>query len=77
MQVYHGKSVFGGIAIGKISVFSKKEHKIVRVKINDTDCLLYTSCRLRQISIYIKVCLEKPIPIEKQDQKKEFMRFLI
>ena len=27
MQVYHGKSVFGGIAIGKISVFSKKEHK--------------------------------------------------
>ena len=29
MQVYHGKSVFGGIAIGKISVFSKKEHKIV------------------------------------------------
>ena len=37
MQVYHGKSVFGGIAIGKISVFSKKEHRIVRVKINDTD----------------------------------------
>ena len=31
------KSVFGGIAIGKISVFSKKEHKIVRVKINDTN----------------------------------------
>ena len=29
MQVYHGKSVFGGIAIGKISVFSKKEHKII------------------------------------------------
>ena len=24
MQVYHGKSVFGGIAIGRISVFSKK-----------------------------------------------------
>lgn len=36
MQVYHGKSVFGGIAMGKISVFSKKEHKIVRVKIDDT-----------------------------------------
>ena len=25
MQVYNGKSVFGGIAIGKISVYQKKE----------------------------------------------------
>lgn len=40
MQVYHGKSVFGGIAIGKISVFSKKEHRIVRVKIRDIDAEL-------------------------------------
>ena len=40
MQVYHGKSVFGGIAIGKISVFSKKEHRIVRVKISDIDAEL-------------------------------------
>ena len=40
MQVYHGKNVFGGIAIGKISVFSKKEHRIVRVKIRDIDAEL-------------------------------------
>lgn len=36
MQVYRGKSVFGGIAVGRIRVFSKKEHKIVRVKVTDT-----------------------------------------
>lgn len=36
MQVYRGKSVFGGIAVGRICVFSKKEHKIVRVKVTDT-----------------------------------------
>ena len=33
MQVCHGKSVFGGIAIGKLWVFAKKEHQIVRVKV--------------------------------------------
>lgn len=35
MQVYRGKSVFGGIAVGTISVFSKKEHQIVRTKVED------------------------------------------
>ena len=37
MRVYRGKSVFGGIAMGKIHVFSKKEHEIVRVKVTDTN----------------------------------------
>ena len=41
MQIYNGKSVFGGIAIGKISVYQKKEQQVKRVKIDD--CLLYTS----------------------------------
>ena len=64
MQVYHGKSVFGGIAIGKISVFSKKEHKIVRVKINDTDVELARFEEARQTALtqlaalYDKACKE-------------------
>lgn len=37
MEIFSGKSVFGGIAVGKISVFSKKEHRIARVKVVDTD----------------------------------------
>lgn len=37
MQICHGKSVFGGIAIGKIHVFSKKEKQIKRVKVLDTE----------------------------------------
>ena len=32
MQVCHGKSVFGGIAIGKLWVFAKKEHQIEELK---------------------------------------------
>lgn len=37
MKTYIGKSVFGGIAIGKISVYQKKEQMIKRVKITDAD----------------------------------------
>ena len=37
MQVYNGKSVFGGIAIGKISVYQKKEQQVKRVKTEDPD----------------------------------------
>ena len=37
MQIYNGKSVFGGIAIGKISVYQKKKQQVKRVKIDDTE----------------------------------------
>ena len=37
MQVYNGKSVFGGIAIGKISVYQKKEQQVKRVKVENPD----------------------------------------
>ena len=36
MQVYSGKSVFGGIAIGKISVYRKNEQQLKRVRTEDT-----------------------------------------
>ena len=36
MQGYSGKSVFGGIAIGKISVYKKNEHQVKRVRTEDT-----------------------------------------
>ena len=36
MQVYSGKSVFGGIAIGKISVYRKNEQQVKRVRTEDT-----------------------------------------
>ena len=64
MQVYHGKSVFGGIAIGKISVFSKKEHRIVRVKISDIDAELVRFEAAKQTALtqlaalYEKACRE-------------------
>ena len=37
MQIDNGKSVFGGIAIGKISVYQKKEQQVKRVKIDDPE----------------------------------------
>ncbi len=37
MQIYNGKSVFSGIAIGKISVYQKKEQQVKRVKIDDPE----------------------------------------
>ena len=37
MQVYNGKSVFGGIVIGKISVYQKKEQQVKRVKVENPD----------------------------------------
>ena len=36
MQVYSGKSVFCGIAIGKISVYRKNEQQVKRVRTEDT-----------------------------------------
>ncbi|MDD3278346.1 MAG: phosphoenolpyruvate--protein phosphotransferase [Lachnospiraceae bacterium] len=36
MQVYQGKSVFGGVAIGKISVYRKGEQQVKRVRVEDT-----------------------------------------
>lgn len=36
MQVYQGKSVFSGIAIGKISVYQKGEQSVRRRKVEDT-----------------------------------------
>ena len=36
MQVYSGKSVFGGIALGQISVYRKNEQQVKRVRTEDT-----------------------------------------
>ncbi len=37
MKVYKGKSVFGGIAIGKIQVYGKGEKQVKRIKVEDTE----------------------------------------
>lgn len=37
MKVYRGKSVFGGIAIGKIQVYGKGEKQVKRVKVEDAE----------------------------------------
>lgn len=64
MQICHGKSVFGGIAVGKLWVFAQKEHQIVRVKVQDTQAELSRVEKARQEAIgqlqglYDKACRE-------------------
>lgn len=36
-MVLEGKSVFGGIAIGKLSVYHKKDNQVKRIKVTDTE----------------------------------------
>lgn len=40
MEIYNGKSVFGGIAIGRISVYKKGEQQVKRNRITDIDAEL-------------------------------------
>lgn len=46
-MVLEGKSVFGGIAIGKLSVYGKKDRQVKRIKISDTEAeaARFTSAR--------------------------------
>ena len=37
MEIWEGKSVFGGIAIGPIALFSKEEDPVKRYSIEDTE----------------------------------------
>ncbi len=37
MDIYQGKSVFGGIAIGKICVYHKEEQQVKRTRVEDVD----------------------------------------
>lgn len=37
MKTYYGKSVFNGIAIGKTSIYQKREQQVKRVKTEDTE----------------------------------------
>ena len=36
-MVLEGKSVFGGIAIGRLSIYNKKENQVKREKITDVE----------------------------------------
>ena len=64
MYIYEGKSVFGGIAIGKINVYKKEEQQVSRVKAADTESEIMRfrmakETAIRQLSeLYEKVLRE-------------------
>lgn len=51
MQTYRGKSVFGGIAIGKIRVYKKEQQQVHRRKIEDVEAELARYVRAREQAI--------------------------
>ena len=44
MQTYRGKSVFGGVAVGKICVYQKGEQTVKRTKIENAEQEKALSC---------------------------------
>ena len=41
MKEYKGKSVFGGIAIGRIKVYNKSEQQVKRVHVDECFCDIF------------------------------------
>ena len=64
MKVFQGKSVFGGIAIGKISIYKKADQSVKQVAITDADAEMdrYLAARAEAISqlqgLYDKALVE-------------------
>lgn len=51
MQIFEGKSVFGGIAMGNIRVYKKNEQQVKRVKITDAEAELVRYQEARDAAI--------------------------
>lgn len=64
MQIYQGKSVFSGIAIGKIRVYKKNERQVKRVKVEnpDAEMVRFEEAKAKGIAqlgvLYEKACKE-------------------
>ncbi|SET40864.1 phosphoenolpyruvate--protein phosphotransferase [[Clostridium] polysaccharolyticum] len=51
MKVYNGKSVFGGIAIGKISVYNKEQQQIERYHVEDAAAEVERFMRAKETAV--------------------------
>lgn len=51
MEVYEGKSVFGGIAIGKIRIYKKGQQQVKRIRIQDPDREMERYIQAREAAI--------------------------
>ncbi|MGN0204338.1 MAG: phosphoenolpyruvate--protein phosphotransferase [Coprococcus sp.] len=50
MEIYHGKTVFAGIAIGQISVYQRDERQVKRKSVEDTEAELDRYYRARKVA---------------------------
>ncbi len=64
MRIYHGKSVYGGIAIGKIKVYSREDMTVkrVRVEMPEQEIARFEAAKAKAMnqlkSLYDKACTE-------------------
>ena len=62
MTIYEGKSVFEGVAIGKISVYTKSEQSVKRTKVEDTEAEKARYAAARETAIeQLKALYEKAV----------------
>ena len=65
MIIYDGKAVFEGIAIGKISVYTKQEQLVKRIKVDDPEAEKKRYADAREVAIeQLKGLYEKDIVME-------------
>ncbi len=62
MDIYEGKAVFEGIAIGKLNIYQKKEQSVKRVKVDDTEAEKKRYADAREVAIdELKTLYEKAV----------------
>ena len=73
MQTYKGKSVFGGIAIGRIRVYQKNRQQVRRTRIEDTEAELarYERARIETVN-QLKELYEKALVEEGEENAAIF-----
>lgn len=64
MEIYHGKSVFGGIAIGRLCLYQKGKRQVKRSRVEDTEQEIQRYHEAKQVAanqlqqLYEKACNE-------------------
>ena len=62
MEIYHGKAVFGGIAIGRLSVYQRDDRQVKRKSVKDTAAELDRFHNARKIADrQLKLLYEKAV----------------
>ena len=80
MVIYSGKAVFGGIAIGKISLYKKGEAQVKRTKVDDVEAEVARYHAAKEVAIeqlgalYDKAVKEDDFDVESELQVQRYLK---